>query len=119
MRLSVVLVVLLVIATVDDDLAANFTGGKVHGVKVHIARSLVDGAQSAGEVSGGNPLCRGAGNVRRSDGAREGSRSRCRARWLAAAAAQPDHDATCDVDFAKVDVRQDRVPREVLERLCK
>ena len=58
---------LLVIATVDDDLAANFTGGKVHGVKVHIARSLVDGAQSAGEVSGGNPLCRGAGNVRRSE----------------------------------------------------
>jgi hypothetical protein len=36
---------------------------------------------------------------------------------LPTASAQEDHDSTCDVIFSKVNVREDRVAREVLERL--
>ncbi len=56
-------VVSVVVPVVDDHLSANFSAGEVHRVQIHVAGTLTDGTQSAGQVSGCNALRRRTGNV--------------------------------------------------------
>src|SRR5260370_20298149 len=61
------LAVVSVVPVVDDHLSANFPAGEVHRVQIHVAGTLTDGTQSAGQVSGCNALRRRTGHVGRSD----------------------------------------------------
>src|SRR5713226_3457666 len=114
------LIAALFVATVNNDLAANFAPGEFGGVDIHVTGSLANCTQCAGKITSGDPLPCWSNNIGCCDRAVvDCSRTARRAGRLSATAAQKDHHATGDVNFAEVDMRHERAAGEVVKGFCK
>jgi len=110
------LVIIVSVATMHRNLSAEFASGKIHGVKVGIRSALPDSAKRACQIAGRYPLTRRSGNVGGGDGALKRTGGRRRTSGLAVAAAQENHHPASHMIFTKMEVRQNRIARQIRER---